>query len=360
MAEQDADKTEAPTPRKRQEALESGKVARSQDLVASMLILASIILMGYLGERLLTALKRVMVMTLGDESMHNFNPADVVQLILAIIVLIFGAVWPLLACLIVFAVIANVLQVGFNVSSKKLQPKLDSLNPLQGLKRIFGGGRGPVALLLNIAKLILVTVVAYSAVHGKMSLILGISSLQHGQILLQAATIVYDIALRVAVVLFILALIDYAWQKWRFEQDLKMTKQEVKDEMKRMEGDPQIKQRRRQIQFQRAMQRINTDVPKADVIVTNPTHYAIALQYDSATMISPKVIAKGADFLALKIREVAVANGVPIIERPPLARALYASCDVGQEIPEQFYAAVAEILAYVYELTGKSKRKVGA
>jgi flagellar biosynthesis protein FlhB len=359
MAEQDADKTEAATPRKRQDALEEGKIARSQDLIAAMLILASVVLMGWMGQRLLLALKRVMIMTLGDEALHNFSPPDTVNLIIAIIVLVTTALWPLLVCVIGVAVFVNVLQVGLNLTTKKLQPKLDSLNPLQGIKRIFSGGRGPMNLLLNIAKLVLVTLVAYSAIHGKMEMILGISSLTHTQILEQSAIIIYDIALRVAVVLFILAIIDYAWQKWRFEQDLMMTKQEVKDEMKRMEGDPQIKMRRRQIQFQRAMQRINTEVPKADVIVTNPTHYAVALQYDNDAMTAPKVVAKGADFLAQKIREIAIANGIPIIERPPLARALYKECDVGQEIPESLYSAVAEILAYVYELSGKARRKVG-
>jgi flagellar biosynthetic protein FlhB len=139
-----------------------------------------------------------------------------------------------------------------------------------------------------------------------------------------------------------------------------MTKEEVKEEMKRMDGDPKIKARRRQIQLQQAQKRISQSVPTADVIVTNPTHYAIALKYDNDEMHAPRVVAKGGDFLAMKIREIAAEHGIPIIERPPLARALYKMCEVGQEIPEQFYAAVAEILAYVYELTGKAKRKVPA
>jgi flagellar biosynthetic protein FlhB len=170
-------------------------------------------------------------------------------------------------------------------------------------------------------------------------------------------SVVYSIIIRVGIVLLILAIVDYFYQRYRIEQSLKMTKQEVKDEMRSMEGDPKIKQRRRQIAMQRVIQRIKKDVPKADVVVTNPTHFAIALEYDSKTMHAPRVIAKGQDLIAMRIREVAVASGVPILERAPLARALYKMCDVGDEIPEEFYSAVAEILAYVYELSGKLAEK---
>ena len=157
--------------------------------------------------------------------------------------------------------------------------------------------------------------------------------------------------------LLVLAIIDYAYQRFKNERDLRMTKQQVKEEMKRMDGDPLIKQRRRQLARQMLEQKIKKDVPTADVIVTNPTHYAIALKYDADKMGAPRVVAKGKDFLALKIREIAIENGVPILERPPLARALYKTVEVGQEIPERFYSAVAEILAYVYELSGKIKSK---
>ncbi len=169
-----------------------------------------------------------------------------------------------------------------------------------------------------------------------------------------AGEVVFEVALRMALVLLVLGLIDYAYQRWRLEQSLRMTRQEVRDELKRMEGDPLIKQRRRQLQQQLAVQRINLDVPKADVVVTNPTEYAVALRYDEVTMQAPRVLAKGRDYLALRIRQVAEQHGVPIVQRPPLARALYATVEVGQEIPPQFYRAVAEVLAYVYRITGKA------
>jgi flagellar biosynthetic protein FlhB len=174
------------------------------------------------------------------------------------------------------------------------------------------------------------------------------------------AAVVYSIAIRVGILLLVLAIVDYAYQRFRIEKRLKMSKQEVKDEMRRMEGDPQIKQRRRQLAMQRVMQRIQKDVPTADVVVTNPTHFAIALKYDKDNMHAPRVVAKGADFLAQRIRAIAAESGVPIVERAPLARALYKLVDVGQEIPEQFYSAVAEILAYVYELSGKVKRRIAS
>jgi flagellar biosynthesis protein FlhB len=214
-----------------------------------------------------------------------------------------------------------------------------------------------MTLVMNLAKMTMIGLVAYSAIHNRLATIAGATALSHEQIFGLGAQLVYDIGLRIAVLLLVLAVIDYIYQRYKIEKQLKMTKQEVKDEMKKMEGDPHIKQRRRQIQMQRAVQRVRHDVPTADVIVTNPTHFAVALKYDAANMHAPKVVAKGADYLALKIREVAAEHGIPILERPPLARALYKDVEVGQEIPEKFFSAVAEILAYVYELSGKAKRR---
>jgi flagellar biosynthetic protein FlhB len=171
------------------------------------------------------------------------------------------------------------------------------------------------------------------------------------------AGIVYSIIVRITVLLLILSIGDYFYQRYRIEKSLKMTKQEVKDEMKSMDGDPKIKQRRRQIALQIVTQRFKKDVPKADVVVTNPTEFAIAIKYDADTMHAPRVVAKGQGYLAMKIRQIAIEHGVPILERKPLARALYKLVDIGQEIPEQFYSAVAEILAYVYELSGKMKKQ---
>ncbi|MFT3788924.1 MAG: flagellar biosynthesis protein FlhB [Tepidisphaeraceae bacterium] len=358
MAEQEGDKTEAPTPRRRQEAREQGKVARSQDLVSSASLLAMIILLGWTGQKLMGALRMAMADLLSGEVLHNFDPAALPRQVIGPILRVGQAMLPLAIGLIVVSVMVNIVQVGLHATPERLQPNFASLNPLNGVKRLFSGGHGAVQLGFNLVKMTLVGFTAYSAVAGKMGLIVNIAGLSQEQILGLASTIIYDITFRIAVLLLVLAILDYAWQKFRFERDLRMSKQEIKDEMKRMEGDPVIKQRRRQIQMQRAMGRIRKDVPTADVIVTNPTHFAVALKYDDSAMGAPRVVAKGADYLAMKIREIAVENGIPIIERPPLARALYKDCEIGQEIPEQFYAAVAEILAYVYELTGRKRSAV--
>ncbi|GIW76176.1 MAG: flagellar biosynthetic protein FlhB [Phycisphaerae bacterium] len=353
MADDYGDKTEAPTPRRRQEARENGQIARSQDLTAAVLFLAAMLLLNFFGSGIMTTLRDVMRRMLGHDALSDFSPPSLAEAFFQLLVRVAVALGPVLAGFVLVAIAINLVQVGFFLSTKRIQPKLEMLNPARGIKRIFGGGQGIVSLLMNLAKLVLITLVAYSAVHGKIGLIVAATQLSAEQIFSLGTQIVYDIGLRIAVLLLVLAILDYAYQRYKNEQQLKMTKQQVKEEMKRMEGDPLVKQRRRQIQLQRATQRIRQDVPKADFIVTNPTHYAVAIQYDPDRMNAPKVVAKGADYLAFRIREVAAEHGIPILERPPLARAIYRDVEVGQEIPEKFYAAVAEILAYVYEISGK-------
>lgn len=356
MAEDKGDKTEAPTPRRRQEARDQGNIARSADLTAAMLLVGITMLLAMTGTRIIDALRKLVELGLSGQITIT-SVRDLSPLVLNTTTFMMVAMLPLLIGTLFIAIFANWLQVGFHPTLKKLQPRFP-FNPISGVKRLFGGGRGPVQMGMNLLKLVLVSFVAYSAVSDKIGTIVGVANLDVMQIFSLCGGLVYSITLRIGIVLLILAILDFSYQKWKHEQDLKMTKQEVKDEMKRMEGDPKIKQRRRQIQMQQAMKRIKSTVPTADVIVTNPTHFAIALKYDTNTMNAPRVVAKGADFLALKIREIAAEHGIPIIERPPLARALYKMCEVGQEIPEQFYSAVAEILAYVFELSGKVKRRL--
>jgi flagellar biosynthetic protein FlhB len=356
MAEDFGDKTEAPTPRRRTEAREQGNIARSPDLTAAVLIIAAMLMLNWYGDGVVKALRTLMAEMLGA----GWLSADVDVIgptILSALTRIAVAMAPLLIGILVAAVLVNLVQVGLFFSPKRLQPRIEALNPFKGLGRLFGRGNGMVTLLMSLLKLSLVSLVAYSAVRGRMGMILAAQELDFVQIFMLTGSIVYAIAIRIGLLLLVLAVIDYAYQRWRNEKQLKMTKQEVKDEMRRMDGDPQIKQRRRQIALQRIKQRIQKEVPTADVIVTNPTEFAVALKYDSATMHAPRVVAKGQGHIAMLIRQVAIEHGVPILERKPLARALYKLCEVGQEIPEQFYSAVAEILAYVYELSGKLKRQ---
>ncbi|MEE8386182.1 MAG: EscU/YscU/HrcU family type III secretion system export apparatus switch protein, partial [Dehalococcoidia bacterium] len=222
-----------------------------------------------------------------------------------------------------------------------------------GIKRIFSV-KTMVQMAMNLLKLIVVTFVAYLAISSRLDDIMLSMGIGGWRQVVLLSKVLYEVGIQLAAVLLILALLDFAWQRYKFNKDLKMSKQEVKEELRRMEGDPLILQRRRRMQFAAAMQRVKSAVPTADVVVTNPTEYAIAIKYDAEDMHAPKVVAKGQNLLARKIREIALRHRIPIVERPPLAQALFKMVDVGQEIPEQFYKAIAEILAYVYELSGRA------
>jgi flagellar biosynthetic protein FlhB len=356
MADDYGDKTEDPTPRRRQEAAEQGKVARSRDLATAVLIIGSMVLIKMYGGDLVMTLRGLVTEMLGADSMARTTATGAVEASGRAVVAMGMALAPVLAGMVLLVVAADVLQVGLVFNGKRLQPNLAALNPFKGFGRLFGGGRKPMQGVIALVKLVVVAFVAYSAIHDRLPQLVMAQQLDFIQIFALGCEVVYAVGIRIGVVLLILAIIDYGYQKWRMEQELKMTKQEVKDEMRRMDGDPRIKQRRRQMAMQMMKEQLKKDVPTADVIVTNPTHFAIALKYDSGTMHAPRVVAKGADFMAQRIREIAIANGVPILERPPLARALYKLVQVGQEIPEQYYSAVAEILAYVYELSGKARK----
>jgi flagellar biosynthetic protein FlhB len=206
---------------------------------------------------------------------------------------------------------------------------------------------------MNLAKTAAIGLVGILVIRHQMPKILLLATLEPLAMFKGACELVFALSLALAAILLFLGVLDYSFQRWQRERDLRMTKQEIKEEMKRMEGDPLMKQRRGRVARQLALQRINQAVPKADVIVTNPTHFAVALQYDRQTKTAPKVVAKGADSMAMRIRHLAAAHGVPMVERKELARALYAAVDVGQEVPPQFYGAVAEILAYVYRVSGR-------
>jgi len=345
------EKTEEPTPRRREKAREQGNIPKSTDLSAAVLLVGGIILISHTTPEIAAALKEVMRTMLSLETMADQQVGNSLTLALSLSAMVGLSMLPLLVGLAIVAAGIAIYQAGLNFNVKKLAPKPSQISPLSGVKRLFSGGRGLMQLVFHVLKVLLVITLGYSAIHGRMGEIVHFARLTHEQVMYLAAILVYDVSLRIAVALLILALFDYAWQKYRNEQDMKMTKQEVRDEMKQNEGDPLMKQRRRDIALQRSRQRIQKDVPTATVIVTNPDHYSIALRYDSETMNAPRVVAKGVDQMALHIRRVAGEAGVPIVQRPPLARALYASCRVGDEVPEDLYKAVAEILAYVYELS---------
>ena len=259
---------------------------------------------------------------------------------------------PVLLCTAAVALVLTLAQVGFVFTTKPLEFNLSRLSPIRGLGNLFNI-RGVFRLGMSMGKLLLVGSVAVAIVWRKVPQIIMLAGAGPAAHVRGGGGHGLRPGLKLALLLFLLALIDYAYQRWQRERDLRMTKQEVKDEMRRMEGDPQTKSRRIRVARQLALQRINHAVPKADVVVTNPTHFAVALRYDSKTMKAPRVVAKGADFLAMRIRQLATLHGIPLVERKPVAQALYKSVEVGQEVPPQLYGVVAEILAYVYRLSGR-------
>lgn len=356
MPDTTQDRTEPPTPRRRREAREQGQVARSADLGASVVLLAGLLALNYFGAPVFGRLLDIMRFCLGSRDPALLEPQAMPPLSVQAVLAVGYALLPFLLAITVAAVVAQGVQVGWFPTFRPLMPKLTRLNPGAGLKRLVSV-RHLVQFGINLLKMTVVGAVVWHTLKDRYPVVVSAAALHHWGIVALLAELMFTLALRMAIVLLILGLIDYLYQRYRFERDLRMTKQEVKDELKSMEGDPKIKLKRRQLQIQLALQRMRAAVPKADVVVTNPTEIAVALKYDERTMAAPKVLAKGEGYLAAQIRRLAIEHGVPIIERPPLARALYRLVEVGQEIPSQFYQAVAEILAYVYEMAGKGYRR---
>lgn len=353
MAENDFEKTEDPTPRRRQEARQDGNVAKSMDLTAACTLLAGVVLLDVFGRRVLGGMKTALELMLAGSHASNPTRADDVATLAGFSghVLV-TSLFPLMLSVMAVALVVTVGQVGFMLTTKPLTPNFNKISPLRGAKNLFNA-RGGVRLIMSLLKVAVIAALSIYIIVYDLPAIVHLSRLSAVQAFAAACELVYALAIKLAVLLMVLAVIDYAFQKWQHERELKMSKHEVKEEMKRMEGDPMVKQRRARVARQLAMQRIAQSVPKADVIVTNPTHFAVALQYDAQDMRAPKVIGKGADFMAMRIRQIAALHGIPIVERKPLAQALYRSVEIGQEIPPEHYAAVAEILAYVYRLSGR-------
>jgi flagellar biosynthesis protein FlhB len=357
--ESGGERSEQPTARRQQEARDAGNIARSPDLVAAALLLGILMLLKSFGPPIVAAMKMVVEETLNAKSLGNLSPGSALEDMARALTAVGIAMAPLFLGVVLIAALANMVQVGFVFNPNRLAPNFGALNPFRGLGRIFGGRRSAMRLVMALVKVFFVGMTAYSAVHGRLGQIVMSQRLSFVQIFGLGAQLVYAIALRIGILLLVLAILDYIYQRRMLQRDLMMTKEEVKDEMRRMDGDPKIKARRREIAVKRHLKRLKKEVPKADVVVTNPTHFAVALKYESATMRAPRVIAKGQDIMAQRIKEIAIEFGIPLVERPPLARALYRMCTVGDEIPEQFYSAVAEILAYVYQLAKRARKMAG-
>jgi flagellar biosynthetic protein FlhB len=252
--------------------------------------------------------------------------------------------------LLAVGVMANLLQVGFLFTVESIRPKWQKFNPLTGLRNLFASRRSGVELVKGLAKVTIVALVVYSALDSLLSDSVSLVDADVGSVVGFMERGAISVGLRAGIAILILAVADYAFQRFEYERDLRMTKQEVKEEFKTLEGDPVVKGRIKTIQRQIAYRRMMADVPKSDVVVTNPTHLALALKYDAKTMASPRLVAKGADLIAQRIREIAVQHNIPIVEDKSLAQALYKSVDLGEEIPEKLFHAVAQVLAYIYRM----------
>ena len=353
MADDLGERSEPPTPRRKTEARRDGNIAKSQDLGGVVLLIVGTLVIVLMGSQILGRFQIVMEAVLDNDTLGSpmvvGEATTVAQYVGFVGVRI---ALPVLLLLGAAAFLGQFIQVGWLITFKQVTPDLGKLDPIKGAKKLVSL-TSLFKALMSIVKVAVTAVIAVLTIYQYRDEIIVLAYLSPVQALARSSMLVLDLAIRLLAVLLLLAIIDYAYQRWKHHQDLKMSKQEVKDEMKQVDGDPQVKQRRYRMQQQIAMQRINAAVPRADVVVTNPEHISIAIQYDAEKMHAPRVVAKGADHLALRIRQLALINKIPIVERPPLARALYRQVEVGQAIPPDCYHAVAEILAYVYQLDGR-------
>ncbi|MCS7305087.1 MAG: flagellar biosynthesis protein FlhB [Thermoguttaceae bacterium] len=353
MPEYAGEKTHEPTYHRRQKAREEGHVARSHDFASALLLLIGVVLVVLLGRHMLGGLV--------EFSQHCWEStielqADVLWVVgcwNGVCMELAKVVLPFLGLMMIAGILVHVIQTGILFVPQRLSPQLDRINPLQGMRRIFSFAN-LLHTVFGMIKIAVIGVVAWAVLASQWQTILGLAGMELGRGASYMAQIILSTTFKIALALLILALLDYGYQKWRYEQDLKMTTQELREEMRNLEGDPHVIARRKAVQRQLALQRLSSAVPKADVVITNPTELAVALRYEPEEMIAPIVVAKGAGVLAQRIRRLAIEHDIPIVERKELAQALYREVDVGKPIPEDKYAAVAEVLAYVYQLKGKS------
>jgi flagellar biosynthesis protein FlhB len=352
MAESAGEKSFDATPHRRQEAREQGQVVFSQDLASAAMLMLGVLLLMMFGTGVIEFFAKLIQQQLGEVGELRASQESLLRAWIHIVYAAAIAVLPILGLLVLGGVLVNVFQVGLLWLPDRVAPDISRVSLLAGFKRIFSLS-GTSRLGFGLVKVLIVTTVAFVLLWLRWGEVVRASGLEIGTLGKLLIDISIKTTLWVALALLILAIFDYGLQRWKHEKDLRMTHQEVRDEMKNQQGDPQIIARRRAIQRQMVMNRISSSVPKADVIITNPTELSVAVQYDPQEMAAPVVVAKGAGVLAQRIRRLALENNIPIVERKPLAQLLYKEVNIGKAIPTDAYAAVAEVLAYVYQLQGK-------
>ena len=344
------EKTEKATPKKRRDARKKGQVLKSAEVNTAVLTVSMFIVLFAVGGWMVGNLSGLLTYFLGNigAAREPLTDADITMNITRAIWEFLWILLPIMAVALVMGILANVAQIGFLLTGETVKPKLSKINPIQGFKRIFSM-RSVVEMLKSILKITLMTVIAYQEYRKNFNTFPMMMDLSIRQAAHDIVEMSMAIAIKASAVLIAIGLADYLYQWWEYERNLKMSKHEIKQEVKQDEGDPMIRSKRKEKQRQMSMMRMMRAIPQADVVITNPTHYAVAIRYNEAESDAPVVLAKGKDHLALRIREIAGQNRVEIVENKPVAQALYMSCEVGQRIPVDMFAAVAEILSYVYK-----------
>jgi flagellar biosynthesis protein FlhB len=353
MAEEfSGEKSEQASPRRREEARKKGQVAKSREIPSVLVLMTGLLVLLLIGRHLTTSLASFTAQMLGRAGTLSITPSSVQALGKEMITFLLVGLAPLLLAVLAMAVLANYIQVGSLFAVELIKPDFSKISIFKGLKRLFSI-QSWVEMFKSLLKLVIIGYVAYSTIASELKEIVPLTDQELPAIFTFISRVSFNIFIKSTLVMALLAGVDYLFQRFQHEKKLRMTHQELKEEFKQTEGDPLIKSRVRSLQREMARRRMMAEVPKADVIITNPTHLAIAVTYRSGEMVAPQVSAKGANFLAEKIKEIARRHEIPILENKSLAQALFKTVDLGQIIPPSLYQVVAEILAYVYRLKNK-------
>lgn len=345
------ERTEQPTGKRLDKAKDKGNVARSMDLSQVVSLFAAFFIINIAGFFIYRNLLSNMQNSLSGLLVRNFNEEAATSIFFSNLKDVFIIVSPILIGLLIVGVAGSYIQTGFRFTLEPLKPNLAKLNPIHGVKNLFSS-RSVVKLLMGVAKIAATAFPAYLIIKMEAIKLQDLSGTGFAHIFVYAWQAIFSLSIKILGILFMIAILDYIYQRWQWKKDLMMTRQEVKDERKQSEGDEETKKRIRSMQRSMLIKLMMQDVPSADVVVTNPIHLAVALKYDSMTMEAPRVVAKGADLVAKRIKDIAIKHNIPIMEDKILAQAIYKTVEIGEEIPPKLYQAVAKILSYVYKLKG--------
>ncbi len=346
------ERTEQATGRRRSEARKKGQVAKSREIPSVLVLISGMSVLYFMSSYMYQQLSSLMVQLFHQIGTFSINPASIQTLNIEITWSLFLLLAPLLIVLLAVAFLGNYVQVGSLFSWEVIQPNISKINPFKGFTRLFSR-QSVVELLKSLFKILIIGWAAFATIQKELPKIMALPDEEVGEIFRYICLVSFGIFWKTFLVMIGLAALDYIFQRWSYEKSLRMTKREVQEEFKQTEGDPLIKSRIRSIQRELARRRMMAEIPKADVIITNPTHLAVALQYKTQEMNAPKVLAKGAGFIAEKIKEIGRAHQIPIVENKPLAQVLFKTVDLGQMIPSVLYQVVADLLAYVYRMKNR-------